>query len=41
MSQYAAPAALLLTLVAVFSGPDLGGFAVAALVCWVLALAFE
>ena len=41
MSRYAAPAAILLTLVAIWSAPEVGGFAAAALVCWVVALAYE
>ncbi len=41
MSRYAAPAAMLLTLVAIWSAPEVGGFAAAALVCWGIALAFE
>jgi len=32
---------MLLTLVAIWSAPEVGGFAAAALVCWGIALAFE
>lgn len=44
MSRYAAPAAILLTLLTIWSVDGRGetvGFAVAALVCWGIALAFE
>ena len=44
MSRYAAPAAMLLTLVAIWSADGRGetvGYAAAALVCWGIALAFE
>lgn len=41
MSRYAAPGAILLSLAAIYSGPELGGLALAALVCWALALGLE
>ena len=41
MVRWAAPAAIVLSMAAIYSGPDLGGLALAALVCWGLALAFD
>ena len=41
LSQWTAPAAVLLSIVAIYSAPEVGGFAMAALVCWGLAIVFE
>ena len=41
MTRYATPAAILLTLVAIYSGPELGGLALAAVVTWAVAIGLE
>lgn len=41
MTRFATPAAILLTLVAIYSGPDVGGLALAAVVTWALAIGLE
>lgn len=41
LSKWAAPAAVLISVVAIYSAPEMGGFAAAALVCWGLAIVFE
>ena len=41
VARWSAPSAILLSLVALYSAPEVGGFALAALFCWGLALGFE
>ena len=41
MIRYLAPAAILLTIMAIYSGPEVGGLALAALVTWALALGLD
>lgn len=41
MTRYVTPAAILLSLAAIYSGPELGGLAVAALVCWGVAIGLD
>ena len=41
IARWATPAAVLLSILAAYCAPEAGGFALAALTCWGLALAFS
>jgi len=41
VARWSSPSALMLSIVAVYSAPDIGGFALAALVCWAIAIGLD